>query len=257
MTGSVLIYNGSEIRAVSERLNLTDMWKSAGSPPKQRPADWKNDGSNIAFLDHVALISNAAVDGIWRGTKGNGGSTWAHWQIGLAYAKYLSPEFHMWCNTVVRDRMEGKATPSDELAELMRRTDGICRMLAHKTTGIEAVLGAATDTLLALAARVDAMVVEADGRVAAIEYSSARELLDAAGAMPKGRRSLNGRVGNALRALCLADGIKARRCARTRTYLFPIGTAQDWMARTGRDWVAAHNSAVAGQGVFTFKRRAQ
>jgi hypothetical protein len=33
----------------------------------------------------------------------------------LAYAKYLSPEFHMWCNTVVRDRMEGRLVATEEL----------------------------------------------------------------------------------------------------------------------------------------------
>jgi hypothetical protein len=31
-------------------------------------------------------------------------ATRAHWQIGLAYAKSLSPKFHLWCNTVVRER---------------------------------------------------------------------------------------------------------------------------------------------------------
>ena len=40
----------------------------------------------------------------------------AHWQIGIAYAKYLSPEFHVWCNTVVRDRMEGKLVPAGTVA---------------------------------------------------------------------------------------------------------------------------------------------
>jgi hypothetical protein len=29
---------------------------------------------------------------------GRTGGTFAHPVIGLAYAKYLSPEFHIWCN---------------------------------------------------------------------------------------------------------------------------------------------------------------
>lgn len=29
----------------------------------------------------------------------------------MAYAKYLSPEFHAWCNQVVRDHMEGRNVP--------------------------------------------------------------------------------------------------------------------------------------------------
>ncbi|MDO9713867.1 KilA-N domain-containing protein [Paracraurococcus lichenis] len=38
-------------------------------------------------------------------TRGRYGATWAHWQLALAYARYLSPEFHLWCNTVVRDAL--------------------------------------------------------------------------------------------------------------------------------------------------------
>ncbi|MCL7998002.1 hypothetical protein M8994_07075 [Brucella sp. 21LCYQ03] len=41
-----------------------------------------------------------------RGGKNPGSS--AHWQVVFAYAKYLSPEFYMWCNQVVCERMEGK-----------------------------------------------------------------------------------------------------------------------------------------------------
>lgn len=36
--------------------------------------------------------------------RGVNGVTFAHWQIAMAYAKYLSPEFHVWCSTVVRER---------------------------------------------------------------------------------------------------------------------------------------------------------
>ena len=64
----------------------------------------------------------------------------AHWQIALAYAKYLSPEFHMWCNTVVRERMEGHSPTgsiSPNIVEEVARTFGIVRMLAHKVTELE------------------------------------------------------------------------------------------------------------------------
>ena len=35
-------------------------------------------------------------------TCANGAETWAHWQLALAYARYLSPAFHAWCNSVIR-----------------------------------------------------------------------------------------------------------------------------------------------------------
>lgn len=33
--------------------------------------------------------------------KGRYGGTFAHPLIGLAYAQYLSPEFHIWCNEIL------------------------------------------------------------------------------------------------------------------------------------------------------------
>ncbi len=54
----------------------------------------------------MADAENMPVGHIISAGRGRTGSTFAHWQIGLAYAKYLSPEFHMWCNTVVRRHME-------------------------------------------------------------------------------------------------------------------------------------------------------
>jgi hypothetical protein len=81
----------------------------------------------------------------------------AHWQIALAYAKYQSPEFHMWCNEVVRAHMEGTkqvATLSPDVLELIRRDDGISRMLAHKVTGIESTVQTLANVVGAIAAIV-------------------------------------------------------------------------------------------------------
>lgn len=41
---------------------------------------------------------------VYEARAGRGGGTWAHWHIAMAYAKFLSNEFHMWANTVVRER---------------------------------------------------------------------------------------------------------------------------------------------------------
>jgi len=43
-----------------------------------------------------------------RSVRGRTGGTFAHWQIGLAYAKHLSPELHRVCNQIVKDFVEAK-----------------------------------------------------------------------------------------------------------------------------------------------------
>ena len=93
-----------------------------------------------------------------------------------------------------------------------------------------------------------AAMLAADPRVAVGEYVSVRELLDEAKALPKKRRGLNTRIGNALREICLRDGVGARRCPRTRTWLFPVAMAHDYMRRHGVALVKDHNDQVVGQG---------
>jgi hypothetical protein len=46
-----------------------------------------------------------------RKTGTDPGATWAHWQIALAYAKYLSHEFHRFVNEAFREWAEEKADP--------------------------------------------------------------------------------------------------------------------------------------------------
>ena len=132
-----LIYNGQLIRDRNEMLSLTDMWRAAGHPEEKRPSDWLAKAGS-EFVEYVALAQNTAVGGILSSTRGRNGATYAHWQIGLAYAKYLSPEFHMWCNEVVRERFDGnQSVIPQQVLETLERSFGIMRMLAHKVTELE------------------------------------------------------------------------------------------------------------------------
>ncbi len=108
-----LTYAGTEIHQRHEMLSLTDMWRAAGSDPSRRPAEWARSEDATRFVSFLAETLNVGISHIdlFRSERGgNRPGTWAHWQIGLAYAKYLSPEFHVWCNTVVRERMEGRTS---------------------------------------------------------------------------------------------------------------------------------------------------
>lgn len=174
-----LEYAGTLIRDRDEMLCLTDMWKADGSNPARRPVEWLRSAQAQRFIETLAGILgfNEVGDshlvkvgrgGLNEAGKRGGGGTWAHWQIGLSYAQYLSPAFHAWGNTAVRERMMGIRPPArldNEFAELIRRTDGISRMLSHKVTEVEAAvqsLPALIQTLAdqAIAARIDAVVDE-------------------------------------------------------------------------------------------------
>lgn len=125
----VLRFNDAVIRDREQSLNLTDMWKAAGSPENKRPSDWLATPMAREFIEFIGENLNAGKSGIALVDAKRGGTsagTWAHWQLAMAYAKYLSPAFHAWCNQVVRAHMEGSApapaltgtSPSAELAAL-------------------------------------------------------------------------------------------------------------------------------------------
>ena len=116
---STLSYQGRPIRLRGTMLNLTDMWRAAGSPEYRRPFHWLVLEETARFRAHAQahrtaldepvsdnLIQDDIIrldpDGFVATLRGRHGGTWAHWQLALAYARYLSPAFHLWCNTVFR-----------------------------------------------------------------------------------------------------------------------------------------------------------
>jgi hypothetical protein len=123
MNISALVYSGMRIRNRDEMLCLTDMWRAAGGDdPSKRPAEWLRQEGPQEFIRYIADDLDMGITHIAFAEKGGregGGATWAHWQVGLAYAKYLSPEFHAWCNEVVRSHMElthkGRDLPAVEV----------------------------------------------------------------------------------------------------------------------------------------------
>ena len=128
-TTSTLSYRGTPIRLRGAMLNLTDMWRAAGCPEHRRPAKWLAFDETARFRSHAQVhwtapeepafaenvlqedIIRLDPDGLVAALRGRRGGTWAHWQLALSYARYLSPEFHLWCNTVVRAAMERRGGP--------------------------------------------------------------------------------------------------------------------------------------------------
>jgi len=107
-----VLYGDMEVRfGANGFINLTDMWLAAGEPSgKHDPRTWKRF-SGSEFIEFIAKKLNVLPEHIYQTKRGRGGGTWAHWQIALAYAKYLSPEFHAWANEVVKERVEEDASP--------------------------------------------------------------------------------------------------------------------------------------------------
>ncbi|MDR6447446.1 hypothetical protein J2794_003562 [Paraburkholderia terricola] len=86
------------------------------SEGKRDPRRWKDEAGKD-FISVVAGTLNVRSSDIMKSTRGKGGGTYAHWQIALAYAKYLSPELHMQVNEVFARVKAGDVTLADEIAD--------------------------------------------------------------------------------------------------------------------------------------------
>lgn len=250
-----LQFNGVGIHERGEMISLTDMWKAAGSPDSRRPADWR-DREGRQFIEAVAMANNAATSGIFVASRGRYGQTFGHWQAALGYAQYLSPEFHMWCNTVVRERMEmmaGRAIVQIDPAtmELVRRIDGISRMLSHKVTEIEKAVG--------LVYSVDQTVMQlvekrfAELTMASVHDLTAGKVIVMAGVTDmKGLRRLPRRVSDRLRQIHAEQGVAVRQASlgKTKAYVFDERVCREWLLSGGKEAIAMWVQEMRGQHVL-------
>src|ERR1700761_1839238 len=125
-----LIYDGEPVCRHGNLLNLRTMWHATGRRPDCHPSAWLTMPETRRFILHLRSTPPATPDVmlrdivklryirnidpdfllVWTGGRRRG--TWAHWQIALAYAQYLSPPFHARCNQVVRGSLERLGDPS-------------------------------------------------------------------------------------------------------------------------------------------------
>jgi hypothetical protein len=145
------IYNEKTVRCEGTWICLTDLWNAVGKPEgKHDPRRWK-DKAGREFIDAVAEKLNVPLGDIYRTTRGRGGASWGHWQIGLAYAKYLSPELHMHVNEVymryqlgdinLAEEVVTRATPEQQELHLARMQGIVARNFLTHTLQEQGVRG--------------------------------------------------------------------------------------------------------------------
>lgn len=81
------------------------MWRAEDGKNSQRPVRWLAQIDTVKFLETLEnklKVPGKDFDLVTTKRGGTNPGTWGHYQVALAYAKYLSPEFHIWCNEVVK-----------------------------------------------------------------------------------------------------------------------------------------------------------
>ncbi len=91
--------------ASNDMYSMTALWKEAGSDPNKKPALWYRQDATKRYINALSQrLANASKGDLksplsfTQQAYGRYGGTYAHWMILLAYAQYLSPEFHIQVN---------------------------------------------------------------------------------------------------------------------------------------------------------------
>lgn len=118
---NIQLFDNATVRVDAENLVcITDIYKIAIERGldggKRNPSDWSLEAGS-SFIDSLTENLNTLKTGIYKTKRGKGGGTYAHWQIALAYAQYLSHELHRHIlNTYARSE-SGDVALAAEIAE--------------------------------------------------------------------------------------------------------------------------------------------
>ena len=96
-------YHGNPITFLNKdslMVNATEMAKAFG----KRPVDWLKTQSANNFVNVYSKVKNITLADLVRVTKGGDTSgTWLHQDIALEFARWLSPQFAIWCNDRIKE----------------------------------------------------------------------------------------------------------------------------------------------------------
>jgi hypothetical protein len=109
-----LNYSGQNIKVKNDLICLTDFWKAVGRPKNKSAPQWLRLPKTINFiirLESKIGHSQALVE------RFDDSETFAHWQLALAYAKYLSADLEMHISEIYMRYQAGDVTLADQIAD--------------------------------------------------------------------------------------------------------------------------------------------
>ena len=109
---AVAKYNGHEIDFSQDMVSLTQMWRACGSERHKQPSQWMRYDHADELLSELSKMAKTVKSQFWKTKRGRiGGGTFAHWQLGIAYAQFLDPRFQLFYGQLVRERFEEMSDP--------------------------------------------------------------------------------------------------------------------------------------------------
>jgi len=109
-----LNYSGQKIKVKNDLICLTDFWKAVGRPKNKSAPQWLRLPQTINFIIRLESKIGHPQSLV---EKCDESETFAHWQLALAYAKYLSADLEMHMSEVYMRYQAGDVTLADQIAD--------------------------------------------------------------------------------------------------------------------------------------------
>lgn len=143
MKAEVFNYNGSPVTfqlGEVTMVNATEMAKPFG----KRPTDWLKYQQSQDFIDALSKVRNITLADLVIVTKGgNSAGTWMHEDVALEFARWLSPQFAIWCNDRIKELMRHGVTGTPEgIVSILSNPENAILLLKEIQRGREALAAA-------------------------------------------------------------------------------------------------------------------
>jgi len=97
-------------------VNATEMARAFS----KQPSDWFRQSSSKEFIDSLSFVRGIPVTELVTIKQGgNIQGTWMHEDVALEFARWLSPEFAIWCNDRIKELMKVGMTALPQTVEAM------------------------------------------------------------------------------------------------------------------------------------------
>jgi hypothetical protein len=126
-------YNGQRFFleiAEGKMVSLNRIYEIAGAPKNQSPYEWSRLPTTTNLIESIDC-KNTEKSRILKSKRGRNGGTFAHWQLALSYAQYLSPELHLAVNQVFKERLEEIIDPELGIARGRERAKKSWKKQGH------------------------------------------------------------------------------------------------------------------------------
>jgi hypothetical protein len=122
--GGLIIWDRRVGEDAEGNFSLTDIWRLAGSPTTKTPSNWRQLPTTEEYV--VAVASNLGKSyvrskndykSVVYSRRGNGGGTFGHILVAIAYGEYLNPELAVEIRTTYLRVYAGDLTLAAEILE--------------------------------------------------------------------------------------------------------------------------------------------